>query len=965
MSSTLREVRLFVSSTFRDLEMERNRLAMDAFPRLRNECFIRGVAFTEIDLRWGITDDEAREYRVLQVCLEEVERCSHFPPFFIGVLGDRYGWIPDSSDWERAVDLEEMLPGFASRHKGRSITELEIQCGVLERQGMLGQSFFYFRSRAGDGDPQQEALKQRIRASGAHYREDYASPEELAEWVVADLTSAIDRQYPIASRPSRIGQIMAAQELHSKLLAAAYAVPGHLQDWLHAIETHSLCLFGESGCGKSTFLAALADEIGRSRPDTPVFTHFSGVGDSSTRFTLMACLFTWARERGLTQLEVPGGGTEMQVQLPILLDAIAAAGLVVIILDAIDQLDDGSNIDEWLPADLPAQVRLVVSTTNPVQAQTCLRRGWQERSLAPMDQNQAKEVVVSCLDRYRKRLPEAMLCRCVQHPMASVPLFLKVLSEELRLHGKHETLAAHLDDLLNCESVPALFGCMLKRIERDLGTGAIDVLIMVGLSRRGVSEPELRECLGLRTWDVRQVMLTASPYLGSHQGMVSAFHEGFRRALTSHPRAPQMKMQWCDYWHHSSAIQRRFDEYPHALLGLGAWERVSEWVFAEQTQAFAWESGNIDALAGWHARAAAQGDATPGKAAPEHSHWPLAALRGLRAFAYQIGDRDLEMTALMAQSLESGDPCSWYIDRSLLHYRRGQQSQAVDLAHQATARSVSPRERLDSAMNLIQMLAFGSNPVEALEICRQITVEGADTLEHDREAQAYLCQYTSFACHFLDLNAQSHAQSERAAELYGALDRRYDQGISWVNAGDGAWGSGRYGQADQLFRKAMYLAESCRLPHVEDIAKICLANLWMSQGRLDDAVALYREGISLAQRIGQEWDVLYGRIYLALTLGLSGKAHEGEAELAVQAEAGGYGYLADLARAYQLVLADGPDTSWCSLVRSPFPGPRAYALASGILQGQDVVPDLLAVVNSTEGIKGPSDFIRRALTGGA
>jgi nephrocystin-3 len=48
------EFRLFVSSTFRDLQAERDELIKKVFPRIRKECHRRGVEFTEIDLRWGI-----------------------------------------------------------------------------------------------------------------------------------------------------------------------------------------------------------------------------------------------------------------------------------------------------------------------------------------------------------------------------------------------------------------------------------------------------------------------------------------------------------------------------------------------------------------------------------------------------------------------------------------------------------------------------------------------------------------------------------------------------------------------------------------------------------------------------------------------------------------------------------------------------------------------------------------------
>ncbi|MEY3880629.1 MAG: hypothetical protein RIQ94_1425 [Pseudomonadota bacterium] len=54
-------------------------------------CRERQVEFTEIDLRWGVTKEEAEQGKVVRICLEEINRCR---PYFLSFLGDRYGWAP-------------------------------------------------------------------------------------------------------------------------------------------------------------------------------------------------------------------------------------------------------------------------------------------------------------------------------------------------------------------------------------------------------------------------------------------------------------------------------------------------------------------------------------------------------------------------------------------------------------------------------------------------------------------------------------------------------------------------------------------------------------------------------------------------------------------------------------------------------------------------------------------------------
>jgi hypothetical protein len=49
-----REIRVFISSTFRDMQEEREELVKQVFPQLRRLCESRGVTCGEVDLRWGV-----------------------------------------------------------------------------------------------------------------------------------------------------------------------------------------------------------------------------------------------------------------------------------------------------------------------------------------------------------------------------------------------------------------------------------------------------------------------------------------------------------------------------------------------------------------------------------------------------------------------------------------------------------------------------------------------------------------------------------------------------------------------------------------------------------------------------------------------------------------------------------------------------------------------------------------------
>lgn len=173
------------------MQAEREALSRLTFPYLQRLCDTRGISFSVVDLRWGITDEQANAGKVLEICLAEIDRCR---PFFVGLLGDRYGWRPNAI----SRDLSRIHP-WLEQCAGRSITELEILHGALSDNPAVRENvpaMFYFRNPSGeltiDGDEdgprgRLEDLKERIRRhSLCRVTEGYSDPAELASLVRRD-----------------------------------------------------------------------------------------------------------------------------------------------------------------------------------------------------------------------------------------------------------------------------------------------------------------------------------------------------------------------------------------------------------------------------------------------------------------------------------------------------------------------------------------------------------------------------------------------------------------------------------------------------------------------------------------------------------------------------------------------------------------------------------------------------------
>ena len=68
MAAPWKTVRVFISSTFRDMHAERDHLIKVVFPKLRQWCEKRRLHLVDIDLRWGVTEAETNSKAFACAC---------------------------------------------------------------------------------------------------------------------------------------------------------------------------------------------------------------------------------------------------------------------------------------------------------------------------------------------------------------------------------------------------------------------------------------------------------------------------------------------------------------------------------------------------------------------------------------------------------------------------------------------------------------------------------------------------------------------------------------------------------------------------------------------------------------------------------------------------------------------------------------------------------------------------------
>ena len=555
---TDRVIRVFISSTFRDMMRERDLLVKEVFPALRRICAKRFVAFTEVDLRWGITEEQAAEGKVLPLCLAEIERSR---PYFLGFLGERYGWISDAIPAE-VVEKEPWLKEHLQDHK--SVTELEILHGALNNPKMTGHAFFYFRDPAylnsipekdrkdyisenPDCSEKLKKLKVRIRQSNLPVVENYSSPESLANLVREQFLELIDNLYPEEAVPEPLDQEAMGHAAYagSKLLAYVER-PTHttvIDEFVEAEFTgKGLIITGESGGGKTALLAAWVRHWRKSHSDDFIFQHYFGATPESASIPAFLRRFLGELKRHYEiASKIPIEQEKMLEALPLWIEQTVGKERMVLVLDALDQIegDDPDSHFNFLPLFFHEHVRVIASAL-PSSALNILRdRGWNEHPLPFPDKAERKRIIEAFLHLYRKKLRPDLCKQVADAPGAINPLFLRTLLEELRQFGSFEHLPARVAHYLKAQSPRELFGLVLKRWQEDFDTGSDLVrrtLRFLWAVRQGLSESEWLDLLGTNDQALpRQkwtsLFLAMEPHLSQRNGLYTFGHDFLRQAV--------------------------------------------------------------------------------------------------------------------------------------------------------------------------------------------------------------------------------------------------------------------------------------------------------------------------------------------------------------------------------------------------------------------------------------------------
>eukprot|EP01125_Pyxidicula_operculata_P018713 TRINITY_DN6676_c0_g1_i1.p1 TRINITY_DN6676_c0_g1~~TRINITY_DN6676_c0_g1_i1.p1 ORF type:complete len:1955 (-),score=472.01 TRINITY_DN6676_c0_g1_i1:171-6035(-) len=586
----LRHVRLFVSSTFKDMKLERESLQKNIFPYIRSVCEELNVNFTFVDLRWGITDEETSEGKTIFRCLSEVEKSY---PFFLCMLGERYGWhqIQDEdAALQKTIDYA-IKQGYSwlENYRDRSVTELEVIQGV----------FKYLPTTNDDGDPildranyfpeiSEEEKKEKfkdLRASFllrnpgfvdtlpskdkfAYYSENYVAKQRL-ESLKKTIESCSLQHSPyknIIDFENQTKKLLTQNirslfggneeyspeeieryahefytEYSSKIFVGKQETLTEINNFVNSDSKVPVVIVGGYGEGKTCLLSKVCSNYREENPKKLVVGYFVGCTGLSYLQTEMCkqIIISIKNFYNIDHMDLPNDPNEYVNALNSWLEVAGEHGGMILCVDGVDRLLYSSSIPvediSWLPISFPESVRVILTLNLTFEQKNknknmdiVNQRTWNTVMLDDFTPEEVGKFSDAFFTSYGKSLPQNYKERLMNNLKKYNPLFVASLLAELCVGADYGNLDAEFGKYIQYTSQDDIFKKMIQHshLPGDLAPKLVTYLF---LTKSGLSEYEILDSLQTTSID----WITAYSQLKTHVFEFSGFYSIRRPQLVS------------------------------------------------------------------------------------------------------------------------------------------------------------------------------------------------------------------------------------------------------------------------------------------------------------------------------------------------------------------------------------------------------------------------------------------------
>ncbi|MFZ4455987.1 MAG: TIR domain-containing protein [Bacteroidales bacterium] len=451
-----RGMSVYISSTYKDMQSERDYLIRRTFPELNRLLDIHRIDSFPVDLHWGINEDIIQESsgdEVLNLVFHEIDRCR---PFFLCLLGERYGWVPEN--------------------KNISTFEDEIRYAINSSKSKQSEKFFYFRNcqyekipsntsgdyvdsfprqnlnmtRLKDWLSEMKVSKRTYETNWDLQRDQLWGLQNFGNQVLKDLyDSAIEYFGPCPQYSTKIEQRLQLDYTH-RLLKTFIGRKTEITKYYSFITSEpsiKLSFIGEEGVGKSAILAALIELI-KEMSNYTFAIHHAGVSEQS--LSKRGILENWCAQfedwlsKPITSFMTID---EIEKEFISCVNLACEEGNTIIVLDNADwfEMVSGKGSLKSLLQIIPKKATVLISNREIIELSS-----FSYVEILPLTKDEIKVGIQDVLSIYSKQLSIEQINLLLIKPGITHPgilvLLLRILVTTITNHFELTTIIQNISD---------------------------------------------------------------------------------------------------------------------------------------------------------------------------------------------------------------------------------------------------------------------------------------------------------------------------------------------------------------------------------------------------------------------------------------------------------------------------------------------------------------------------------------
>lgn len=592
----MKNIKVFISSTFNNLVSERNSIML-AFRTVEKYAIERYVNLKTIDFRWGLPDGG----HIMKTCLESINSSM---PYFLCVLGDKYGSQPQWEDYEKEKGYLEGYNKFIEENVLKSQPEDNLSYTAMEVYFALSHNVdkenvkFIHLSYLNTLDANQKKLIEYIEEKG-YVITKCNTLEALVEEVSSFLTTIIDKnallpktinhnhtlnfqQYPFVGfrgANSQHNQLILYRKSQEILLnhivqdASARHEETELDDFISS-STKICSVEGDNGTGKSTLLAHwLKSRIKRELPNETIIYHFYNEGYIDDVFEHLYLELAEINNYNIDDYYAKLFAYSDHIPKSSLIFEEAVRQLetnnnVIIVLDGLEHIV--SDFDRFIDTfyNNEKNIRLILTIGQvPINSVAISKI-----HLSDFPTNEVKNIILDylMLNNRHPRVANEVAEVLATNQLLHNPQLLSSVLYDLRAFGNHNNIKDKITEYAAAQDASAIYKVIVKNWETVMPIiSNRDILAWISYSQYGLTEDDIKRIAGIsgekeNIW--HQLYSLIEPYVEWNGDRLQFANRRLKRTIIDRYKGEEtrIKNSMILYFQNTNLpIERQYDELPY------------------------------------------------------------------------------------------------------------------------------------------------------------------------------------------------------------------------------------------------------------------------------------------------------------------------------------------------------------------------------------------------------------------